>query len=42
MKKNLAIFNSELQWEDVEMRYDQATGLYEELMAVVSIHYETT
>lgn len=42
MKKNVAVFNSDLLWESVPLRYDEISGTYFDELIVVSIHYETS
>ena len=42
MKKNVAVFNTELDWELVTIKYDDVSGLYADKPAIVSIHYETS
>lgn len=42
MKKNVAVFNTELDWELVTIKYDDVSGLYDDKSVIVSIHYETS
>lgn len=39
MKKNMAVFNTELDWELVTIKYDDVSGMYDDKNAIVSIHY---
>lgn len=41
MKKNVALFNSELTFDQVEIQFDNATGTYRDLNSQITIHYET-
>lgn len=42
MKKNVALFNTEIDWELVTIKYDDVSALYDEKTALITIHYETS
>lgn len=41
MRRNTAVFNSELEWELVVLKYDEVSGTYEEKLAVLKILYDS-
>lgn len=44
MKKNIAVFSSdaEIVWENISIKYDEASGTYLDNNITVSIHYQTS
>lgn len=42
MKKNVALFNSEMVWDFVPIRYDEVSGTFFDTPVIISIHYETS